>query len=128
MKNKILKKVIVIMSFLYLIISLFSNVKALTWDEMEEQAKNFQNHGKNQTNINYTNVTAEFKDLAQILTMIGSGVMIAVTMYMGIKYLTSGPEAQAKLKGQLVGLLVSGLVVFASYPIWKIVLEIVSKF
>lgn len=128
MNRKIIKKVILIMFFVYLIYSLFYNVKAITLSEMEGAASNFIQYGQSHSNINYTAVTGEFKDLAQILTMIGTGVMVAVTMYMGIKYLTAGPEAQAKLKTQLVGLLVAGLVVFASYPIWKIVLEIASKF
>jgi hypothetical protein len=60
--------------------------------------------------------------------MIGAGVMVAVTTYMGIKYLTAGPEAQAKLKVQLVGLVVSGMVIFGSYYIWKIVIQIAAEF
>lgn len=128
MNNKVLKKVTLMMFLLYIVISLFYSVRAITWEDMDSQWSTFSNHGRNNSNINYASVTSEFKDLAQILTMIGTGVMIGVTVYMGIKYLTSGPEAQAKLKGQLVGVLISGLVVFASYPIWKMVLEIVSRF
>ena len=73
-------------------------------------------------------VTKEFVDLGQILTMIGAGVMVAVTAYMGIKYLTAGPEAQAKLKTQLIGVVVSGMVIFGAYYIWKIVITIASGF
>ena len=80
------------------------------------------------TSIEYNKVTDEFEDLAQILTMIGIGVMVGVTTYMGIKYLTAGPDAQAKLKVQLIGVVVSGVVIFAAFSIWKLVLQIVSKF
>ena len=128
MKVNILKKVAIIAVFAFVILSCFYSVKAISLTEMEGKAKNFINQGSNQTNINYNNVTAEFKSLGQILTMIGAGVMVAVTSYMGIKYLTAGPEAQAKLKTQLIGVVVSGMVIFGAYFIWSIVLRIAATF
>ena len=97
---------------------------------MESQAKNFINKGSEaaEGNIDYTNIANEFKGLGQILTMIGAGVMVAVTTYMGIKYLTPGPEAQAKLKVQLIGVVVSGMVIFGAYSIWKLVMQVASQF
>lgn len=128
MRNKVLGKLLVLLVVVYVIISAFSNVKALTIQEMENKASNFISAGSKNQNIKYENVTAEFSDLGQILTMIGAGVMVAVTTYMGIKYLTAGPEAQAKLKVQLVGVVVSGMVIFGAYYIWKIVIEIAQTF
>lgn len=128
MKNKVLGKLLMAVILLYVLISAFSNVKAITLKEMEDKANNFINAGAANQNINYNNVTKEFSDLGQILTMIGAGVMVGITTYMGIKYLTAGPEAQAKLKVQLIGVVVSGMVIFGAYYIWKIVLKIVSTF
>ena len=128
MKVNILKKVAIIAIFAFVILSCFYNVKAITLSEMEDKADKFLTKGAAQQNIDYTNVTAEFKSLGQILTMIGAGVMVAVTAYMGIKYLTAGPEAQAKLKTQLIGVVVSGVVIFGAYGIWKLVIEIASTF
>lgn len=128
MKTNIIIKVIVTMFCIMILLSSVYTVKALTLSEMENKANNFINTGAGQSNINYTNVTNEFKDLGNILTMIGAGVMVAVTAYMGIKYLTAGPEAQAKLKTQLIGVVVSGMVIFGAYFIWKIVLEIAATF
>lgn len=128
MKNKVLGKLLMAVILIYVLISAFSNVKALTLQEMEDKANNFINAGAANQNINYTNVTKEFSDLGQILTMIGAGVMVGVTTYMGIKYLTAGPEAQAKLKVQLIGVVVSGMVIFGAYYIWKIVIQIASTF
>jgi hypothetical protein len=54
--------------------------------------------------------------------------MVIVTLYMGIKYITATPDSQARLKQQLIGLVVSGIVIFGAYFIWKIVVNIVSKF
>ncbi len=128
MKVNILKKVAIIAIFAFVILSCFYNVKAISLSDMEKKADNFISKGSSQTNINYDNVTAEFKSLGQILTMIGAGVMVAVTAYMGIKYLTAGPEAQAKLKTQLIGVVVSGMVIFGAYFIWSIVLKIAATF
>lgn len=75
-----------------------------------------------------TEIASPFVELGQILTLIGAGVMVAVTAYMGIKYITASPEGQAKLKQQLIGLFVSGIVIFGAYGIWTIVLRIVSQF
>lgn len=127
MKNKVLKKLLMAVVLLYVLISAFSNVKAITLSDMESKAQNFIEAGSNNQNIDYTNVTKEFSDLGQILTMIGAGVMVGVTTYMGIKYLTAGPEAQAKLKVQLIGVIVSGMVIFGAYYIWKIVIDIASS-
>ena len=123
-------KISLLMLILFVVISAFNIVKAeedlLT--KMETQAKDFLSEGANQSNISTTNIAKEFSGLGQILTMIGAGVMVAVTTYMGIKYLTAGPEAQAKLKTQLIGIVVSGVVIFGAYGIWSMVIKIASQF
>ena len=127
MKTRILGKIAIAIVLMLVLLSFSNTAKALTLSEMEEKADKFLGAGSG-TTIEYEEVTKEFVDLGQILTMIGVGVMVAVTTYMGIKYLTAGPEAQAKLKVQLVGLVVSGVVIFAAYSIWAIVLRIAAKF
>lgn len=128
MKANILKKVALLMIFIMILLSFSYSVNALSLSNMQDKANKFITTGSGQTNINYTNVTNEFKDLGNILTTIGAGVMVAVTAYMGIKYLTAGPEAQAKLKTQLIGVVVSGMVIFGAYFIWKIVIQIAATF
>ncbi len=96
--------------------------------QMQDDMDEFEKAGKGKNDFEVGDVTKNFVNLAQILTMIGAGVMVAITTYMGIKYLTAGPEAQAKLKTQLFGVLVSGMVIFGAYFIWKTVVNIVSTF
>lgn len=127
MKAKVIIKMAVLMMILLVFLSCSYSVNALTLSDMEDKANAFISAGEG-TSIDYGKVTKEFVDLGKILTMIGIGVMVAVTTYMGIKYLTAGPEAQAKLKVQLIGLVVSGIVIFGAYGIWSIVLRISSKF
>lgn len=122
-------KISLIMMILFVVISAFNTVNADLLGDMEGDAQAFIDNGYKQAGkIDYTNIANEFAGLGQILTMVGAGVMVAVTTYMGIKYLTAGPEAQAKLKTQLIGVVVSGVVIFGAYGIWKLVVEIASTF
>lgn len=122
-------RISLIMVVLFVVISAFNSVSATSLlQNMQDQADTFLSNGAAQSNVNYTAIAKEFVGLGQILTMIGAGVMVAVTTYMGIKYLTAGPEAQAKLKTQLIGVVVSGVVIFGAYAIWSIVINIASQF
>lgn len=127
---RVITKIIFCVLEIYIICSNLYIVKAsdlLT--NMTGQASNFVNAGAEAAEgINYTKISDEFKGLGQILTMVGAGVLVAVTTYMGIKYLTAGPEAQAKLKIQLIGVIVSGMVIFGSYFIWKTVVKVANTF
>lgn len=121
-------KCIALVTILTMII-LCTNVEAKTLKEMSEEANSFISKGSGAaTGIAYDKITDEFSSLGSILTTIGAGVMVAVVTYMGIKYLTSGPEAQAKLKIQLIGVVVSGVVIFGAYTIWKIVVSVAQTF
>ena len=96
---------------------------------MQSETNDFMTHGKDGSgDIDGDGIFKDLADMGSILTTIGAGVLVAATLYMGIKYMTASPEAQAKLKQQLIGLVVSGFVIFGSYAIWKIVVTIVEKF
>lgn len=130
------KFIIKILLLLLVFFFIFSNnfiVTASEGDSLIEQIESdissFENAAEEYSNgINTDEVTKPFIALGQVLTMIGAGVLVAVTTYMGIRYLTEGPEAQAKLKTQLIGLIVSGLVIFGAYFIWKLVIYVVAAF
>lgn len=122
-----------IISLLIIIISILMastyKVEALTLKEMQEKTDKFLTTGKNESSgIKTDGIFDDLSDMGSILTTIGAGVMVAVTLYMGIRFITATPEAQAKLKQQLIGLVVAGFVIFGAYFIWQIVINIVSKF
>lgn len=126
--NRIFKFIIIAVILMNFISIYTYNVQALTYDQMISQSESFISTGKGKVDAGVIeSVTKEFVPLGQILTMIGAGVMVAVTTYMGIKYLTSGPDAQAKLKQQLIGLVVAGVVIFGAYGIWATVLRIADS-
>jgi len=136
---KISKKYVKIICMLVMMICVMSSVYPVKvaatsggslLHDMEDQTKAFVNQGEKQVkgNINYDNVVKDFVGLGQILTFLGGGIVVAVVIYMGIKYLTAGPEAQAKLKTQLIGVVVSAMVIFGAYFIWSTVVNVASTF
>lgn len=132
-KKTFLIKIFLSLMLIFAVMSNINVVKASGGDamisRMESDIDKFKNAAQNSgQKISTGKITEDFVSLGQILTMIGMGVMVAVTTYMGIKYLTSGPEAQAKLKTQLIGVVVSGLVIFGAYFIWKTVITVASTF
>lgn len=130
---KVIKKLIIAVVLICCIMALFNvrfnEVKAA--DEFETQADDFIKKGHDQyiqKNVEIDKITDEFIDLGQILSYIGAGVMVAVTAYLGVQYIISPPDKQGALKEKLVGLVVSGIVIFGAYAIWKLVISIVSSF
>ena len=104
------------------ILSVDSTVSAIDLDGMSSKIETFKKNGT--TTIDTTEITTEFAGLAKILTTLGAGVLIIVITYMGIKYFISSPEEQAKLKGQLIGVVVSAVVIFGAVSIWKLAINI----
>lgn len=65
--------------------------------------------------------------VANILLTIGSVLIVIVAVVMGIKYLTASPDQQGKLKGQLIGVFVSAVVLYGSYGIWSVVYQVLKN-
>ena len=104
------------------ILSVDSTVSAIDMAGMSTKISDFKKNGT--TTISTTEIVTEFAGLAKILTTLGAGVLIIVITYMGIKYFISSPEEQAKLKGQLIGVVVSAVVIFGAVSIWELAINI----
>ena len=125
MKN-VLKRIISILIVTVCLIGVFSienRVNAVSLTEMAKDIEDFKKAGDKLT-VNTGEMEKEFAGLGKILTTIGAGVLLIVITYMGIKYFISSPEEQAKLKGQLIGVVVSAVVIFGAYSIWKMAVSI----
>lgn len=123
------KRIISVLIMCVLFIGIFSVIntaEAVTLSDMAGQIDKFKQAGS-QATVDTSTIETEFASLGKILTTIGAGVLIIVITYMGIKYFISSPEEQAKLKGQLIGVVVSGVVIFGAYSIWKMAVSIFSN-
>ncbi len=121
----VLKRIISVLMIMVVVVgilSMNSSVQALSLSDMSSKISTFKSNGD--TTIETSDITKEFAGLAKILTTIGAGVLVIVITYMGIKYFISSPEEQAKLKGQLIGVVVSAVVIFGAVSIWELAINI----
>lgn len=107
----------------------FAADKVKTWDELKADADAFIEKGKEKDVINSNDVASTIMPIAQALVAVAAGVLVVVTCIMGVKYATAtSPDTQAKLKKQLIGLVVSIIVVFGAHTIWTIVYNFMKDF
>jgi len=102
-----------------------SNVYAMpSWDAIETQADDWLTRGD--AMFDEVALQGIFIPFARLLLQLGTGILVVVTIIMGIKYITASPDEQGKLKQRLVGLVVSAIVLFGAQAIWALVYKIVS--
>lgn len=70
---------------------------------------------------------SEFIGIGQILVAVGVATLLIVTAVMAIKWITAKPDQKAKLQQQLIGLVVSAVVIFGAIGIWNLVRGIMIK-
>lgn len=117
--KKYIEKIIIIALSLWIITS--NIAMAIDFDKADQ----FITKGSEEQGISdLTTIGSEFTDIGNVLKYIGAGIIVAATGYIGIQYMISPPERQAKLKQQLIGLVVAGFVIFGGYYIWKIIVNL----
>jgi hypothetical protein len=86
-------------------------------------------HGTPQIVGNTQKALEETSDfIFNILLAIGIVTAVAMAIVLGIKFMTSSVEGKAKVKEQLTVFLVGCVVVFGSFTIWSIVMNIGNLF
>lgn len=117
---KICIKILIIMLIMVLIPV---TVNAFSWDSISSSAKDFIAKGQDKGGdlIPSDDLEGIFIPIARTLVSIASIILLGVTLVMGIKYMISSPDDQAKLKQQLVGLVVSVFVIYGARGIWALV-------
>lgn len=124
-KTKRIISILLMAIIMFAILSVNVSVQAVTLGEMSTKISSFKSKGTVDTeSIDTGAITTEFASLAKILVTIGAGVLVIIITYMGIKYFISSPEEQAKLKGQLIGIVASAVVIFGAFSIWELAINI----
>lgn len=134
MKNKKMKVIINVGLILITLFCFFSTtVQADTkepksLDQMTNEANQFINQGSQSTVVNTDEVRKAIMPIAQALVAIANVVLVIVTAIMAIKYMTCpSPDQKAKLKTQLIGLVVSTVVIFGAQVIWATMYKFMSE-
>lgn len=126
---KIFRNILVVITTLIIIMAIEPEVKATTFDDMKSKIDNFMGIGQSQGDsaVSGDDMKKIIVPIANILTAIGVFVLVGVTIIMGIKYMFATPEEAAKLKQQLIGLVVSAVVVLGATAVWKIVYNVLTS-
>ena len=128
---KVFKYIFVVITALILINALqpaVSAVQVKSFDEMKDALTDWKSRGQqDNAGVNAGELKQIVIPVINILTVIGVFVLVAVTIIMGIKYMFATPDVAAKLKQQLIGLVVSAVVVLGATAIWKIVYNVLTS-
>jgi len=73
------------------------------------------------TNTSITMFASQFVGIGQVLVAIGVVTLLIVAAIMAVKWITATPDKQAKLKQQLVGLVIAAVVIFGAVGIWSLI-------
>ena len=119
------------MFILFLTILYPTNVKAsMSLDDIMDGADSFLEKGEANGGVNTTiddyalQNTSDF--LYNILLGISSVLAIVVGMILGIKYMSATSEDKADIKQTLPAYIISCVVVFGAFTIWKLVINIIQ--
>lgn len=99
-----------------------------TVDDIMSGADSFVNEGESNVSIdeNLLGETAGF--LYNMLLAFGIITAVIVGSILGIKYMIGSVEEKAEYKQTLLAYLISCVVVFGAFGIWKLVINILSSF
>lgn len=115
---------------LFLIVIYPTTVQALSIDEIFTGADDFLDKGGGQAGVNTTiddtalGNTSDF--LYNILLGISMIIAVIVGMVLGIKYMLATSEEKAEIKQTLPAYIVSCIVVFGAFSIWRLIVNIIQ--
>lgn len=97
-------------------------------DNYINQAEDFLSKADNELPINETALKDTSTTIFNTLFAIAIAVATIVGMIIGIQFIMGSPTEKAQIKETLVPYAIGVFVVFASFTIWKIVVEIGNAF
>ena len=132
---KIAKKVVIILMLTCIIINLMQGfseaaVTFPTWSELVEKGKGFVDQGRSNGGddiFSDDDVSGLVVPVANILTAVGTIIIVVLFIILGIKFMTASPEQAAKSKQQLIGLVVAAVILFGAVTIWNLMFEIMDN-
>lgn len=131
-----MKKLTIILITVLALFMLFSNFTIVNaydsiWDNIQDQVSQFENAGKPVDADDPRIESQQIADIAipifQFMISIATIVVTIVTVVMGIKYMVANPEGKAKLKQQLIGLVISAIVIWGAQGIWAIMTKFLEN-
>ena len=127
--KKMYKVFIVLAITAFVVLALSNYVQAadddLSWKAIQDKASEFETKGD--LNKKVLDASAPVNGVANVLTTIGVVFVLGALLILGIKYMMATPDDAAKLKKQLVGVAISGIVIIGAFGIWMLTRTILSN-
>lgn len=127
MKLKNILKIVLLLSLITILLS--STVKAFTVREWFDQSKNALDTGN--ANKNNKMDTTELKNassiLFNVLLGVGTGIAVIVGAILGLQFMQAGIDKKVQVKESLVAYVVSCLILFGAFGVWKLITTIMSS-
>lgn len=124
-----MKKILVSIILVMMVVIIPNYSRAFDFDnDIIKPGENFINTGASNDVLNEDQVVDTVMPIARILVAVGTFVITLAVAVMAIKYLISGPDKKAELKGQLVGLAISAVVIYGAVFIWSTMYDIFKDF
>ena len=112
MKSKILVRIILILFVLFILVQPFQISYGI---DIVKEARDWFIAARNGEQIfNPDDIASAIAPISQILFAVGLVVLFA------------SPEEQGKIKGQLIGLAISAVVILGAYTIWKLTYDLMD--
>ena len=126
MVKSIFLKIIICIVFVSILVTLFCVSSSYAVGDMFKKGKEFlEVEGSNDIdeviNTNELENTSDY--IYNVLLSIGIMVAIIVAMILGIQFMVASADEKAKVKEALLPFIVGCIVVFGSFTIWKIVVN-----
>lgn len=121
-KKRITKTISILLILLLTLISLSPYSNATEGDDWFIQGKDFIDRGSYNSPLETKKIEDTLMPIGRTLVTIATIVLTVVTIVMAIKYMMcSSADGRAKLKTQLIGLVVSTIVIYGAQIIWDLV-------
>ena len=124
--KSIYKKVSIILFILILLFSI--NTKVFAIGEIIDDGQSFLGAADSGTvNMDIADIESASGYLYNILLSLGVVIAVIVATILGVQFMLSEAEGQAKVKEMLIPFVIGCIVVFGGFGIWKIALSLGSK-
>lgn len=132
MNGKIAKFIIALIMIITIFLA-YENQECFAADEelsisgILDKGSSFIDQGQAQSNVTENSLIDDFLPIGRVLVAIATATVVIVMAIMGIRWITATPEQQATLKKQLIGLVVSIVVIYGAVGIWSLVKSIMEN-
>lgn len=126
MKNKIIKKIMLILISILLTLSIPLYSSAFSFDSLLQNADSFLSEGSSSqaSGIDQTSLEPISESISNILLAIAVGVTLITAAMMAISFMVQSVEDKAKIKEAMVPWIIGIFVTFGAFGIWRITMTV----